>query len=336
MQKHQSKERTAWIDAIRVVACLMVIVLHVSAQMVVKYNEMDRLGWQIVNIFDSLVRPCVPLFFMVSGYIFLNDKNIKLRNVVRMVYCILFYSAVAVVYMLITNRFNALERVSNILEFPVFYHLWFFYSLFGCYLMFYFVKYSGTGGLKSILLISFVFILLNPVTYQVIALAGPYIKSRFFVDGSFIYLFLYSVVGAALGKIDTRRFGVLFPLLIFIVSSLFTSWLVYYHAGLLNKFNGTFYSNSSPIVFVSSIAIFITVKNYCAERKLNGMAAMIASLSLPIYGVHALVLDVMVRADFIDISNPILTTLFVFAIVFILSFVISYVIKYFDRKGFVT
>lgn len=336
MQNHQKKERTVWIDAVRVVACLMVIVLHVSAQMVVKYKEMDRLDWQIVNVFDSLVRPCVPLFFMVSGYIFLNDKNIKIKNITRMVYCILFYSAIAVVYMLITNRYNPLERLSKILEFPVFYHLWFFYSLFGCYLLFYFLKYGGISGLKSMLFIVFIFVFLNPVTYQIISITGVYIKSRFFIDGSFVYLFLYSVAGAALGKMDTRRLGVISPFLVFVISSIFTSWLIYCHAGMLNKFNGTFYSNSSPVVFISSVSVFIAIKNFYTERKLNRLAAMVASLSLPIYGVHALILDAIISMGFINESRPVITTVSVVFIVLLVSSFVAYFIKKCDKKGFVS
>ncbi|WP_235502048.1 acyltransferase family protein, partial [Janthinobacterium sp. Ant5-2-1] len=48
---------------LRIVACFMVILLHVSAENFHAFGE----KWWAANFYDSLTRACVPIFFMISG-----------------------------------------------------------------------------------------------------------------------------------------------------------------------------------------------------------------------------------------------------------------------------
>ncbi|HZN48329.1 MAG TPA: acyltransferase family protein, partial [Ramlibacter sp.] len=52
------------IALLRVIACFMVIQLHVSAEL---FHRFAKQGWWAGNFYDSLVRACVPLFFMIAG-----------------------------------------------------------------------------------------------------------------------------------------------------------------------------------------------------------------------------------------------------------------------------
>jgi surface polysaccharide O-acyltransferase-like enzyme len=50
-------------DVIRVMASVMVVVIHVSASLFYRFEA----GWVAANFYDSLSRSAVPLFFMISG-----------------------------------------------------------------------------------------------------------------------------------------------------------------------------------------------------------------------------------------------------------------------------
>ncbi|NLV90708.1 MAG: acyltransferase family protein, partial [Tenericutes bacterium] len=65
-------KRKLYMDVIRIVAIFAVVLLHVAADnfYVFKYTSFE---WQVLNVYDSLVRFCVPLFFMISGVLFLRD-----------------------------------------------------------------------------------------------------------------------------------------------------------------------------------------------------------------------------------------------------------------------
>ncbi|MFX4994063.1 acyltransferase family protein, partial [Acinetobacter baumannii] len=73
-------------------ACCMVILLHTAAEYVLKSNNTD---WLIANVVDSFTRVCVPLFFMISGYLFFSNKTVKIKNFIKILTALTFYSFIA-------------------------------------------------------------------------------------------------------------------------------------------------------------------------------------------------------------------------------------------------
>ena len=63
--------RVEYFGVLRVVAILAVLVLHTAAKQWYVL-PVDSAGWQTLNVFDSAARFCVPIFFMVSGALFLD------------------------------------------------------------------------------------------------------------------------------------------------------------------------------------------------------------------------------------------------------------------------
>ena len=90
-------------DSLRVVAILSVIVLHASA--VVFLNLYPSYDWNVANVYDSFMRWNVPVFFMISGALFLrrskelNIKRLYSRNILRIVAIFVFWSIIyAIIY----------------------------------------------------------------------------------------------------------------------------------------------------------------------------------------------------------------------------------------------
>lgn len=330
------QQRESWPDAIRAVACLMVIILHSSVWYVVSYGKIPLSDWMSGNIVDSFVRPCVPLFFMISGYIFLGEKKVKAKNILRILYCLLFYSALCIIYMLATDRYNPTERILNILSKPVFYHLWFFYTLVGCYILFSFLKVRDVGKYSAITLLLVVFVLLNPFTSNLFKFIGVRYYGTFLIDGGFIYNFIYCVLGYFFGRMDTKRIGVLTPVVGYFIFSMLTAYFIYLQSDNFNKYVGTFYSGSSPFVMGASLCIFIFLKNYYSDRTINPVIKLISGASLPIYGVHALVLDYFVMRGYRSLDKPVLDMFLMSISVFLLSLLIVFSIKAVDRNKLVS
>ena len=68
------KQRTIYLDVVRVVACIMVILMHAPISGVGTEEHGSFL------VLDSyLTTPCVPLFFMVSGALLLPCKESVLQ-----------------------------------------------------------------------------------------------------------------------------------------------------------------------------------------------------------------------------------------------------------------
>ena len=73
-----SSTRQLHYDLLRIFASFMVVMLHVSAFYWDKIQPQTE-QWRALNLFDSAVRSCVPLFFMLSGA-FLLAKELPLNK----------------------------------------------------------------------------------------------------------------------------------------------------------------------------------------------------------------------------------------------------------------
>ncbi len=72
------KENIVWVDWIRALATLGVVLIHTAGPLLYGYNQMPASYWWISNIYDSAARMCVPLFFMISGFLLLQkDDSLK-------------------------------------------------------------------------------------------------------------------------------------------------------------------------------------------------------------------------------------------------------------------
>ena len=68
------KENIGWIDLLRVVACFLVVFSHCCDPFVAQFDN-DRTSFLTGVFSGSLVRPCVPLFVMMTGVLLLPVRT---------------------------------------------------------------------------------------------------------------------------------------------------------------------------------------------------------------------------------------------------------------------
>ena len=105
MINKNNSQRDYNMDLLRILASLMVIVIHVST-----YNFLDTptksIEWLSYDMYDSIVRSAVPIFLMISGAFFLNDKiqnNLKklyTKNIFKLVLVFVIWSFIYGLYLL--------------------------------------------------------------------------------------------------------------------------------------------------------------------------------------------------------------------------------------------
>ena len=64
-----------WIDNLRGIACLMVVMIHTTTWYVTNAHSVSPVTWDIANVLNSASRVSVPLFFMISGYLFFGERS---------------------------------------------------------------------------------------------------------------------------------------------------------------------------------------------------------------------------------------------------------------------
>lgn len=135
---------TAYLNVLRIFACLMVLTVHSGEFFYItpEGGVMDiHHSW--VNHYGSLMRACVPLFVMISGYLLLPIKEspevFYKKRFTRLLIPFLFWSVMycIVPYFLGTDPAN--KMWTNLITIPVNLnwnagHLWFVYMLIGVYL----------------------------------------------------------------------------------------------------------------------------------------------------------------------------------------------------------
>ncbi len=137
----RKRENLLWLDVIRFLASLGVVLIHVAADVITEFKVVPMGQWWAAHIYDSLVRGCVSLFVMVSGALLLMPSeqttgDFFKKRVNRILIPFLVWTALYLIWkkILFQPDMGFVEALSRAAANKVHFHLWFFYALTGIYL----------------------------------------------------------------------------------------------------------------------------------------------------------------------------------------------------------
>jgi len=133
-----NKKRIVYIDCIRVLAMLLVVLAHTLAPAIANKNVFSS-TWKVSNSIITVTEVAVPLFFMISGSNILNsDKTLDIRylfkhRLSRVLIPFLIWSIVSALFLpVLTNTFNInifINQIILIYHKPILTAYWFVYPL---------------------------------------------------------------------------------------------------------------------------------------------------------------------------------------------------------------
>ncbi|NTW74985.1 MAG: acyltransferase family protein [Chlorobiaceae bacterium] len=321
------------ISKLRVLACFMVVLLHVSSGAFLAWNS----NWWAGNFYDSLVRACVPLFLMITGATLLpRQEPISVffrKRIVRVVPPMLFWS----LFYLAWSSFNG-ENTGNwalaIIAGPTMTHLWFFYELIGLYLFIPVLRRFFNGSTRQeqlwfigvwIVVSSILPMLRNLLSLQY-SWAGYFDN---FLDNFNVSFFAglvgYLILGAyaAQGNVSTKAGWALFAAAS--CCTMTCTWLV---SRWLGKPSELFFDYLSPFVIAAAYGLFIAFMDTKAGTP-SRLVTAISDCTLGIYGLHVFVIDPLFGRNGLSIANgnPWLTVPLVSLGVFLATFGIVYLLR---------
>ncbi len=135
------KQFMLWADLIRVVATFLVITVHVSGQITNVWGKVPEVDWFIANIYGGIARICVPLFFMISGYLLLPRSEslgtFYRKRIPKILIPLIAWSLIYLGWYCGNHPGTCTPPLIQNLLFVqgAYYHLWFLYSLLGIYLI---------------------------------------------------------------------------------------------------------------------------------------------------------------------------------------------------------
>ena len=123
-------------DVLRIIAAFTVVMLHATSQRL--DTSFPSSEWEIRTVYDSFVRWCVPVFFMISGALFLNHERtvnvarLYKKNILHLIFIFFAWSFIYALYLAIVKcDYNVGHILLRIIEGPV--HFWFLKILIGLY-----------------------------------------------------------------------------------------------------------------------------------------------------------------------------------------------------------
>ncbi len=318
----------AYLSYLRIFSTFSVIVLHVAAIYVMRFEKYPLTIWKISNMIDSSVRFCVPVFLMISGALLLNkEENLSFflkRRFKRIVIPFLFWWLVYFFY----NYWDFIRSESfvSILAKAYFgfmrgisYHFWYVYLILGLYLFVPVLRRwtvrASKNELHYFLGIWLLTLFINP--------ENPYFpKIELMYFSKYIG---YLVLGFYISELKIQSvFRTRIIALVFFISGvLLTYFLTLHYTAEQYKFDRFFYEYLSPTVMLTAIGIFLFFKTL--DFRANHISILIDKNTFGIYLVHLLILEIIVSftVRFEFLNNPFLFFLYV-VIISLLVFWLSY------------
>jgi len=290
------------VDLIRAVAIFLVILLHISTEPVsVPIGVSVNLAWWTTDFFNSIARPCVPLFVMLTGYLLLQPSKVNeplkvffKKRFARIGLPFIFWGAIYLVWLVAFDgvNFSLNYIVLAMLQGP-YVTFWYLYMLIGLYLLTpilrVFVAYASDNIMKLFLVVWFVGSGIVPLGY----VFGYSLSSQVFVLPGWVGYFL---LGAYLPKIKMkpRRWRLFVLMAIGFAWTMIASALMEISPGPETYY---FYDYLTANVIAASVALFLLLISFSTTsfEKLPSVAKkLIHTVSvntLPIYLFHMLLVE---------------------------------------------
>lgn len=279
------------LNNMRALACFAVIMIHAS--IITTPTE-----WWANNFYGIIPRFAVPFFFMISGALLINKKyNPKTFLKKRLTRVIIPLVTWSVIYYLWKqdDYKSVINFLKQLFTFPIYYHLWFLYSMIGVYLsaivLIPFYNNSSDFEKGCFLTLWFIVNFIYPTTGGILGektnlidiynLHDFYGMAGWFFLGAYLrditpkinYRVTYSIVAACSA-------AAMLPL---------TEWdsMRISQGGTLFEVSELFRGLNSPLTLTYSVSLFLLM----TKIKSNALANFVANSSLGIYCLHIIALS---------------------------------------------
>ena len=320
--------RRTELDLCRIFGCLAVLMIHAGADI---YHELplDSAAFAAVNALSTAVRGGVPLFFMLSGALFLARETLDLsrlfrRHILRLTGLFYLWSLLYASLRALGGSFSTVYSFFYTLM-AGHYHLWFLPAMVLCYL-FLPVVHAAIHGVRldARWLLGLFFFLgiflancnLTPDTAAVL--------NRFTLNFSLDYLpYLgYAVWGWWLSTKEMPKRTVWLAPLVYLAVTLLASAGNRWYSGYKGEADGWLFSYFSLPSFLQASSAFCFFLALRGRRFRRGAAiARLSDATLGVYLIHPLMINVLERVGLaVTPAAPVAGLLGFFAVLAVVCF----------------
>lgn len=322
-----NEARSYNLDVLRIIAAFMVVMIHVSGYFLIK-TDLTLFDTYFVSVFSSLVRSAVPLFFMISGVVFLNPtKDFTVKYLInKIVRLLIIYIVWNLLYALIDtwNHFTFYEFVKRIWKGH--FHMWFFEYMIGVYILIPVLKglvaYKNGKFVLYYVIVFFIWGILKstcnaiPFYQQEIALLTSKIHVEL-VDfcGYFVLGYYLSTI-----KVSARTIK---PIYLSIYLSMVALQYLFI---VIFKINFIGVDAFSIFVALEALALFMLLYHGRLHVKPNKTLLLVSKATLGVYLIHPFFLENL-PLGFLETVPIVFALPMLFVIISIISFLFSLIMN---------
>lgn len=336
--------RVAYADLLRAFATIAVITLHIAGSQM-EAIPVSGSAFATFNIYNGLVRWCVPVFVMLSGAFLLDPKRsgklsaLFLRCLRIFAALVIWGTVYAVADRLLADGGLSWRGIKAALLSVVWgqthYHLWFLYMILGLYLVTpilrAFVKGASPRDFHYFFILTFLIAMLLPalLRFRYSQTLDTYLNR---LDITLVLGYVgYYVAGYYLKAFTLNRAAEFIIYALGVAGGFITVWGTLVLSRQAGSFNGALYDYMSPNVCFMAAAVFVLfryVLGISEERNRRQRMSGVAKISFGIYLVHDLFimlfrgLNITTLTFAPALSVPVLT-----AAVFLLSFAAAWLLS---------
>lgn len=328
------KQRLFYIDYLRIICCFFVILIHVA----VEYHgfNINSHEWKIVYFYEGISRFSVPVFFMISGTLFLGRElsfKIIIRKYIKNILIhLLFWSTIYSFADSNTQKRDIKKKIIQIIKGH--YHLWYLFAIMGLYIVIPFNREI----IKNEKIVNYL-IFFNTIVVFIIP-NYIHIICNYSNDLCKLSNYLFSVINLntltvnnfyfILGYFLNIKKGIKKKIIIIIyinglIGLIFTT-KISYNFSIIKKKKIMYFSPNCLNIFFYAIGIFLFFKNHFnwLIKLKKGIIQKLAKYTFGIYLIHPLVIEKTMKTHNIFKFN--LNVIFLIPIINLIIFLVSLII----------
>lgn len=290
MQNKDTKKRENNFELLRILAMIMILVLHFNGHGKVLNNvETGSIEFYIAYFLEYACIIAVNVYVMITGY-YMVKSRIKISKLIRLELEIIFYSVGINIVLILCNKCNI--NMSMIIKsfFPIITkQYWFMSAYMGLYLLIPFInKFINSINKKDYK------ILLIILTIFLSFIKTIYSKNNVFESnggyGLFWFIYLYMLAGYIRihykSEISNYKLFVIYFSMI-VLQLLIRCINLKINISVINLYVECSLQYNSLFILIESLAIFLLFKNISIKNKvINKIIEKIAPFTLGVYLIH--------------------------------------------------
>jgi len=310
------RKEIPWIHLVRVLACFMVVCLHVSTA--ADAYPMEHIDTAFKHLTYILTKPCVPLFFMVTGFLILPYRNgedmmaFYRKRIPRVWFPLLIWGVVYAVLPFTLGMTSWQTMLKEVILSPIKQPdyfggiLWYLYILIGIYLFIPFLTeriYADKRFLRAYIALWTVSSIVLIIKAHVPNVFGEnhweHVFDMFLYFSGYLGFLLFGYSVRKYGKplklmLGKEIWGGKFKYFVLLIISLMASYFV---GGLIKTF-----LSIGTIALTCSLFLLLKDVGFNINGKLYALVKHISALSFGIYLCHMFVLKVFMERIYVQLS----------------------------------